>query len=106
MDGVGGTVKNVIFQKVKSGQVVINSPQEFSEVVKTFVLQFILFTCPKAKTLSNLKESKVQERSRKRVKYTNKNERSTQIVTRTSIFTRLPTMRSLFMYNGMEARKI
>ena len=71
MDGVGGTVKNVIFQKVKSGQVVTNSPQEFSEVVKTFVLQFILFTCPKAKTLSNLKESKVQERSRKGVKYTN-----------------------------------
>ena len=37
MDGVGGTVKNVIFRKVKSGQVVINSSQEFSEAVKTFV---------------------------------------------------------------------
>ena len=37
MDGVGGTVKNVIFRKVKSGQVVIYSTQEFSEAVKTLV---------------------------------------------------------------------
>ena len=34
MDGVGRTMKNIVFRKVKSGQVVINSPQEFSEVVK------------------------------------------------------------------------
>ena len=37
MDGVGGTVKNVIFRKVKSGKVVIYSPQEFAEAVKKFV---------------------------------------------------------------------
>ena len=37
MDGVGGTVKNLIFRKVKSGQVVIYSTQEFSEAVKTLV---------------------------------------------------------------------
>ena len=37
MDGVGGTVKNVIFRKVKSGQVVIYSTQEFSEAAKTLV---------------------------------------------------------------------
>ena len=37
MDGVGGTVKNVIFRKVKSDQVVIYSTQEFSEAVKTLV---------------------------------------------------------------------
>ena len=37
MDVVGGTVKNVVFRKVKSGQVVINPPQEFSEAVKPFL---------------------------------------------------------------------
>ena len=37
MDGVGGTVKNVIFRKVKLGKVVIYSPQEFAEAVKKFV---------------------------------------------------------------------
>ena len=37
MDGVGGTVKNVIFRKVKSGKVVLYSPQEFAEAVKKFV---------------------------------------------------------------------
>ena len=37
IDGVGGTVKNVTFRKVKSSQVVICSPQGFSEAVKTFV---------------------------------------------------------------------
>ena len=37
MDGVRGTVKNVVFRKVKLGQVVIYLPQEFSEAVKAFV---------------------------------------------------------------------
>ena len=37
MDGSGGTVKKVAFRKVKSGQVFINSPQEFSDAVKSFV---------------------------------------------------------------------
>ena len=37
MDGARGTVKNVVFQKVKLGQVVIHSTQEFYEAVKTFV---------------------------------------------------------------------
>ena len=37
MDGVCGTVENVIFRKVKSGKVVIYSPEEFAEDVKKFV---------------------------------------------------------------------
>ena len=65
-------------------------------------LQFMLLTCEKAKTLSNLKESKVQERSRKPLKYTNWNERSTQMLICTSIFKRLPMARILFIYNGMD----
>ena len=35
MHSVGETVKKMIFRKVKSGQVVIYSPQGFSEVVTT-----------------------------------------------------------------------
>ena len=37
MDGIGGTVKIVIFRKVKSSQLVVHSPFEFSQAVKKFV---------------------------------------------------------------------
>ena len=37
MDGVGGTLKNVIFRKVKSGQVVVYTPEEFANLVNEFV---------------------------------------------------------------------
>ena len=30
MDGIGGTIKNLVFRRVKSGQMVINSPSEFA----------------------------------------------------------------------------
>ena len=34
MDGIGGTVKNVILRKVKSGQLMVNSPLEHFEIFK------------------------------------------------------------------------
>ena len=37
MNGVGRTVKNVVFRKVKLGKVVIYSPLEFFEAIKTIV---------------------------------------------------------------------
>ena len=37
MDGVGGTVKNVVFRKVKSGFLIIDSPFEFYQAVKNYV---------------------------------------------------------------------
>ena len=37
MDGVGGTVKNVVFRKVKSGFLTIDSPFEFYQAVKNYV---------------------------------------------------------------------
>ena len=37
MDGVGGTVKNVVFRKVKSGLITISTPFEFHEAVQKFV---------------------------------------------------------------------
>ena len=37
MDSVGGTVKNVVFRKVKSGKVTIYSPEQFTEAVQKFI---------------------------------------------------------------------
>ena len=37
MDGVGGTVKNVVFQEVKSGRLSIGSPKEFAEAADRLV---------------------------------------------------------------------
>ena len=37
MDGIGGTIKNVVFRQVKSRKVVINSPIEFCEAANKFV---------------------------------------------------------------------
>ena len=51
MDGVGGTVKNVILIKVKSGKVVIYSPQEFAEAVKKFVPAIHAVYLPKSENI-------------------------------------------------------
>ena len=37
MDGIGGTMKNVVFRQVKSGRVIINSDEEFSVAANKFV---------------------------------------------------------------------
>ena len=37
MDGIGGTIKNVVFRQVKSGRVIINSAEEFSVAANKFV---------------------------------------------------------------------
>ena len=41
MDDVGGTIKNVIFRKVKSGQIVVHTPKEFSDAAMKFVPSII-----------------------------------------------------------------
>ena len=30
MDGIGGTIKNKVFQEVKSGRIVVTSPEDFA----------------------------------------------------------------------------
>ena len=37
MDGIGGTIKNVVFRHVKSGRVVVNSAKEFCDAANQFV---------------------------------------------------------------------
>ena len=53
MDGMGGMIKNVILRKVKFGQLVVHSPLEFLSLSQNLFCQFTLYTCLKAKILSN-----------------------------------------------------
>ena len=48
MDDVGGTIKNVIFWKVKSGQIVVHTPKEFSDAAMRFLLSIITVYVPKS----------------------------------------------------------
>ena len=48
MDGVGGTIKNVIFRKVKSGQIVVHTPKEFSDAAMKFVPSIITVYLPRS----------------------------------------------------------
>ena len=41
MDDVGGAIKNVIFRKVKSGQIVVHTPKEFPDAAMKFVPSII-----------------------------------------------------------------
>ena len=47
MDGVGGTLKNVIFRKVKSGQTVVYTPEDFANVAMEFVPSITTIYLPK-----------------------------------------------------------
>ena len=38
MDGIGGTIKNVVFRHVKSERIIVNSAKEFSEAANQFCL--------------------------------------------------------------------
>ena len=48
MDDVGGTIKNVIFLKVKSDQIVVYTPKKFSDPAMKFVLFVITVYLPKS----------------------------------------------------------
>ena len=48
MDGVGGTIKNVIFRKVKLGQIVVHTPKEFSDAALKFVPSIITVFLPRS----------------------------------------------------------
>ena len=60
MDGVGGTLKNVIFRKVKSGQVVVYTPEEFANFTNEIVPSIITIYLPKEEEIkepSDIQES-------------------------------------------------
>ena len=47
MDYVGGTIKNVVLRKVKSGQIVVHTSKDFSDAVMKFVPSIISVYLPK-----------------------------------------------------------
>ena len=47
MDAVGGTIKNVIFRKLKSGQIAVHTPKEFSYAAMIFVPSIITVYLPR-----------------------------------------------------------
>ena len=48
MNDVGRTIKNVIFQKVKLGEIIVHTPKEFSDAAMKFVLSVITVYLPKS----------------------------------------------------------
>ena len=48
MDRESKTIKNVIFRKVKSGQIVVHTPKEFSDAAIKFVSSIITVYLPKS----------------------------------------------------------
>ena len=46
-DDVGGPIKNAIFRKVKSGQIMVHKPKESSDAAMKFVLSIITVYLPK-----------------------------------------------------------
>ena len=45
MDDLGETMKNVIFRKAKSGQIVVHTRKEFSHAAMKFLSSTLLCTC-------------------------------------------------------------
>ena len=43
MDGIGGTIKNKVYQNVKSGKLVIHTPKEFSEAAKSLIPSITIY---------------------------------------------------------------
>ena len=48
MDDVGKTIKNVIFQKVEWGQIVVHTPKKFSDAAIKFISSIITVYLPKS----------------------------------------------------------
>ena len=56
MDGVGGTVKDVVLRKVKSCQILIHSPREFCEAVNAFLPSVLALYLPESETVIDPKD--------------------------------------------------
>ena len=48
MDDVGETIKNILFRKVNSGQIVVHTPKEFSDAAMKLVSSIITVYLPKS----------------------------------------------------------
>ena len=101
MDAIGGTVKNVIFRKVKSGQLVVCSPLAFSEAVTNFFSSIHFVYLPENK---NIIEPEDIIKARNIDQYISRKENLVSMAILTLIFSKLLMMKILFTYSGMVAR--
>ena len=54
MDGVGGTIKNQVYKELKSGRLVIDTPQEFAMAAQTLVPTITTIYLPESEMLQEL----------------------------------------------------
>ena len=96
MNGVGGTVKNVIFRKVKSRQLVVYSPLAFCEAEAIFVPLIYSVYLSKNKNTFEPKEKNKARKIGQTLKYISWEENVFKMVILKSIFSKLPMMSVLF----------
>ena len=104
MNGVGGTVKNVIFRKVKSSQLVVYSPLAFCEAEAIFVPLIYSVYLSKNKNTFEPEEKNKARKIGQTLKYISWKENVFKMVILKSIFSKLPMMSVLFTWSGMRAR--
>ena len=104
MNGVGGTVKNVIFRKVKSRQLVVYSPLAFCEAEAIFVPLIYSVYLSKNKNTFEPEEKNKARKIGQTLKYISWKENVFKMVILKSIFSKLPMMSVLFTWSGMRAR--
>lgn len=63
MNGIGGTVKNDIFRKIKSGKLVVYSQVDFSEAVTKFILPIHSVFLPENENIAEPEDKKRLKRS-------------------------------------------
>ena len=104
MNGVGGTVINVIFRKVKSSQLVVYSPLAFCEAEAIFVPLIYSVYLSKNKNTFEPEEKNKARKIGQTLKYISWKENVFKMVILKSIFSKLPMMSVLFTWSGMRAR--
>ena len=104
MNGVGGTVKNVIFRKVKSSQLVVYSPLAFCEAEAIFVPLIYSVYLSKNKNTFEPEEKNKARKIGQTLKYISWEENVFKMVILKSIFSKLPMMSVLFTWSRMRAR--
>ena len=100
MDDVGGTIKNVICGKVKSGQIVVHTPKEFSDAAIKFVPSIITVYLPKSDEILILKASIRHHSSPKHFQSTNLFDRSMTEEIAVQSFSRRRQTRKPFTLSG------
>ena len=104
MDGIGVTVKNVVFRKVKSGQFVVYSPLEFSEAVTIFVPSIHSVYLPENENVVAPEDISKARKIGQTLKIHKLERKLMRMAILTSIFSKLMIMMIFLTCSGMGAR--